>query len=186
MISEPDIKYEDFFIDFEKFSIRPLEKGDFGHDFSTSQMLPDVAGTNQYFGEKPECAHLKLKGIYDFQDNDSGAFVVFNSSTSETSELQLLAYGLYAKNSVYMSHELFMTCSDRLKLTRLPKELLTMLIKHARLRGVKQLFATAPESNIYMRALAEKLGMSVRLSSQDTHRAIYSLSVDKHPDLIKF
>jgi len=182
----PDVTYEEFFIGEDKYSIRPLEEGDFQHDFASGKPFPDATGSSTTFGLKPGPTLLALDEVYDFNSPESFAYVAFKNNADDASDHTPVAYALCAENKVYQSHQFFISVDEDLKSTRMPSELLSMLANHAKRQDTKTLFCHADENNIEMRALAERARMSVRLETGKPHGVMYSMILDEHPGIVKF
>lgn len=182
----PDVTYEEFFIGEDKYAIRPLERGDFNEDFSSCLTLPDATKSSFQFGLKPSPAQVKIDGIYDFTSRDAFAYVAFKNNAIQTNEHWPVAYAVCAKNTIYQANQFFMSIDEKLKSTRLPLELFSVLVIHAKTLGGESLFCHASENNIEMRALAEKTKLSTRLLTNKPHGVVYSMVMDNHPGRIKF
>ena len=182
----PDVARAEFFIDWDKYSIRPVEEGDFKHDFSSGVVFPDATDASVTFGLKPVPAALEHADIYDFDSPNSFAYVALKNPGNNAGAPTPVAYALCGLNTIYQSHQFYISVDKALKSTRVPFELLNMLANHASKQGTKTLFCHADESNIAMRALAEKMHMSVRLESGQAHGVMYSMSIDEHPSIVNF
>jgi hypothetical protein len=94
---------------------------------------------------------------------------------------------VYAKNEITGSHEMAIAVTEEFIDTRLPYELADSIVKDAASHRVMTLYTTDSSTNTKLAALAQKLGMSVRIDPDRTDRTVsYSLQVDKHPGIVVF
>jgi len=177
--------HRSFVIAGDAYIIRPAQPDDFEVDLTFCKCLPDATETSINFGLKPDTEKLNLFGIYDVNDVRSSAFVAAKVDGGSPNEHKQVGYAMYAKNRERYSHEFYISLDQSLKQSTLPAQLLSVLVQHAKVHGVKVLFCHADENNTAMREMAERVGMLVTLESEQSHGVKYTLILDNHPDILQ-
>lgn len=179
MVETTGQESKEFFIDDEMILIEPL-RGESGLLDLTIADVQQLDGFHP-FGYLKHNTDARLKRLCKDDDSDVEVF----RARREDGDLQAIGVALYQLDKTTGSHEMAMVVQNSFRRTRLPYELMASLMVEAKSHGVKTVYTTDSNDNIYMRNLADKCNMSVRLDSDNLHHSIYSLSVDEHPGIIK-
>jgi len=164
----------------DTYTIRPVQKEDFDVDLTHCKKIPDVTEASVNFGLKPDTSKLNLFGIYDIDDARSSGFIAAKVISAEEETKRAVGFGLYAKNRESYSHEFYISVDHSLKGSSLPKELLGMIVQHAKSSGINVLFCHSDESNSAMQELAKHSGMLTTLEPNKAHGVKYTLMVNNY------
>lgn len=171
---------KEFFIDNQMILIRPLNSEE-QHAQHTYQTLK---GDKDYttIGEFESSPDRKL--FYYCADQTDNC-MVYIAHSEESDEPEPLGFAVYAKNKITKSHEMAVFVKSYYAKTRLPFELMQSLISDASDHNVWSVYTIDDTYDSSMRAIAEKMNMSVRLVQGQNRRVRYTLQVDKHPGVPK-
>lgn len=168
-------------INDQDITIRPLNVNDiFFQTHGINRPTTESSDTRNP-GSADLLSSDELSRLFDSKNKDSMAFVATLNNAGVTSEVGV---ALYAKNSNTLSHEMVVNVTDEFRHTDLARELVESLILYAKEHQVATIYSIESTDNIDMRKLAEDVGMSVRLDSNNSEKVIYSINVEKHPNRV--
>jgi len=171
---------KEFFIDDQMILIRPLAADE---DFARQSYI-DLLKTNQYvaIGECETASERALSKLCEPIDNESMVYVAHSEGRNET---EILGLAIYIKSKVTKSHDMGVLVKREYADSRLAFELTESLTRDASEHRALTIYTTDDTFDTYMSAVAEELGMSVRLVPGKNRRVRYTLQVDEHPVIPK-
>lgn len=176
---------KEFFIKEKMVLIRPLA----ATDPHAGDQLKDVI-EREHFDCVGEISIGTDRSLFDYcqaADKSSTVFIALSEDDStDTVNQCTVGLAMYINNPTTLSHEMTLLIHPDFLDTRLSLELMDSLVADAAENGVRTLTTTDSNEDIHMRYLANKLGMSNRIATDDYKHTRYTLQVDKHPGTVIF
>jgi hypothetical protein len=174
----------DFFIREQMVRIRPVSAG----DQIAGKTLQSIVADSDYdtFGTLSVTHEKPLAELIDADDAVVHAAFLQEDEIEDSDDTYPLALCMAVTGDAPTMCELTMVVSRDFLDTRLPFEIASTLLTQAADKGAMTVTTTDDTSNIHMRALAEKLGMSVRMVPDGNGRIVrYTAQTDQHPGIVK-
>ncbi len=164
---------KEFFLNGKMFLIAPFR----GKNDLSGQTIKEVQEKPGFYayGHKNNGVEIKLNQLCKDDDPDSEVFRV----TYEGTESIMVAIGFYRLNNKTGDHEMGMVVQKKYRGTRIPHELFDSLLVEAKINGVKNLYTTDSENNVFMNNLAHEFNMTDRQRNGNSGDIIYSLKVNE-------
>jgi len=171
---------KEFFIDGQMILIRPLAADE---DFAQKSWA-ELLKTEKYIaiGEFETASEKAFSKLCMPIDNESMVYVAHSEEGDQT---EILGLAMYVKSKLTKSHEMGVLVKREYADSRLAFELTESLTRDASEHSILTVYTTDDTFDAHMSAVAEELGMSVRLVPGKNRRVRYTMQVDKHPVIPK-
>ncbi len=173
------LESKEFFLNGKMFLIAPLR----GENNLTDQTIKEVQNKPGFYayGHKNNNLTIKLAQLCKDNDPDSEVFKV----TYEGTESIVVAIGFYRLNDETGDHEMGMVVQKKYRGTRIAHELFDSLRVEAKKSGVKSLYTTDSENNVFMHNLAHEFKMTERDRIGRSGDIVYSLKISEQAPVVK-
>lgn len=147
-----------------EYRIRPIRPDDLEHEFEFMRGLSDETRYNRLMYAVHEPTEALLKPFVNIDYDRHMALIALMRDAGRD---RMIGVARYVADAVSGQHEFAVVVTDEWQDQGIGTTLLRDLFEYASRRGLKRLVGTVLPANEHMLALARRLGLSVRTSSED-------------------
>jgi len=155
-------------------TIRPLRHSDAVIEEEFFDDLSFDRKRNRFLGGVNSVSREEIDRLCDLDYHDSMAFVAVMDNGKYTVDVGMARYAL---DNTRKYHEMAIVMADGVDTLHIGAQLLTHLFDYARENGIKKLYSIEFRDNKEMELLADKMGMSRAIDSEDIHQLIYTIDL---------
>jgi GNAT superfamily N-acetyltransferase len=159
--------------DGRRATIRPIRRDDAARTTEFIDGLSDESKHALFLGGIAHLSEPELRRLCDPDDPSDMAYIA--TAADADGRVRQVGVCRYAGADSAAGAEISVAVADDWQQQGLGRQLLRVLIEHARSRGVRRLYSMDSAQNDAMRRLARDVGFSEQRDPDDIHQVIYSL-----------